>query len=80
MGQSVAAGPALRKATGTRWPLLRLTMEPSAKNGLRTTSQVMIDRPMAVKADRLGSAFGRLDDTSMVRVNRSLVFFLGLAG
>ena len=61
-------------------PMLRLTLEPSEENGLRTTSQIMIDKPMAVKADRLGLAFGRLDGASMVRVSRSLALFLGLAG
>lgn len=61
-------------------PLLRLTVEPDAANGLRATSQIMLDKPMAVKADKIGSAFGSLDDVVMVSVSRSLALFLGLAG
>lgn len=61
-------------------PLLRLSMEPSADNGLRAPSQIMLDKPMTVKADKIGSPFGHLDDTTMLSVNRSLALFLGLAG
>ena len=61
-------------------PLLRLTIEPDTGNGLRAASQVMLDKPITVKADKLGPAFGALDDVVMVSVNRSLALFLGLAG
>jgi len=61
-------------------PLIRLTVEPSPENGLRTTSQVMIDKAMTVRTDRLGEAFGQLDDTAMIEVNRVLALFLGVAG
>lgn len=61
-------------------PLIRLTVEPSPENGLRTTSQVMIDKAMTVRMDRLGEAFGQLDDTAMIEVNRVLALFLGVAG
>ena len=61
-------------------PLLRLTVEPDARNGLRATSQVMLDKPMTVKADKIGPAFGTLDDAAIVSMNRSLALFLGLAG
>ena len=61
-------------------PLLRLTVEPDRGNRLRARSQVMLDKPMTVKADRIGPAFGALDDAAMLRVNRSLALFLGLAG
>lgn len=61
-------------------PLLRLSVEPSSENGLRRASQVMIDKPMTIRADRIGAPFGRLDDAAMLRVNRSLALFLGLAG
>lgn len=60
--------------------LLRLTVEPSPENGLRCASQVMIDKPMTIRTDRIGAPFGHLDDSTMVRVNRSLALFLGLAG
>ena len=61
-------------------PLLRPTVEPSPENGLRKASQIMLDKPMTVKANKIGTAFGHLDDASMVSVNRSLALVLGLAG
>nr|WP_237168313.1 type II toxin-antitoxin system PemK/MazF family toxin [Paracoccus shandongensis] len=61
-------------------PLIRLTVKPSARNGLRVTSQVMIDKAMTVRTDKLGNAFGQLEDTAMVEVNRALALFLGVAG
>ncbi len=60
-------------------PLLRPTVQPSPQNGLRKVSQVMVDKAMSVKRDRLGPPFGRLDDESMLAVTRSLAVFLGLA-
>ena len=35
-------------------PLLRLTVTPSATNGLRKTSQIMLDKPITVKVDKIG--------------------------
>lgn len=61
-------------------PLLRLPVEPSSDNGLRAPSQIMLDKPMTVKADKIGPSFGQLDDATMVGVNRLLALFLGLAG
>ena len=61
-------------------PLLRVRVEPTPENGLRVPSWVMIDKAMSLRADRLGTSFGRLDDAAMVSVNRSLALFLGLAG
>lgn len=61
-------------------PLLRLPVDPSPENGLRSPSQIMLDKPMTVKTDKIGASFGHLDDTTMLSVNRSLALFLGLAG
>lgn len=60
-------------------PLIRLTVEPTAENGLRKRSQIMIDKAMTVRRDRLAQPFGRLEDEAMVAVNRSLALFLGFA-
>jgi mRNA interferase MazF len=40
----------------------------------------MLDKPMTVKVDKISPPFGRLEETVMIRVNRSLALFLGLAG
>jgi mRNA interferase MazF len=60
-------------------PLIRLTVQPSAINGLRKPSQIMVDKAMSVRRDRLGEPFGRLDDETLLAVGRSLALFLGFA-
>ena len=60
-------------------PLFRLTVDPTPANGLRSVSQIMIDKVTAVRRDRVGKPVGRLDDGTMIRVNRALGLWLGLA-
>jgi mRNA interferase MazF len=60
-------------------PLLRLTIQPDADNGLQKPSQIMIDKAMTVRRDRIGQRFGRLSDEAMISVTRSLALFLGIA-
>lgn len=60
-------------------PLLRVTIEPSETNGLQKSSQVMIDKAMTVKRDKLGDAFGSASETAMLEVGRCLAVFLGIA-
>ncbi len=60
-------------------PLFRLPLEPSARNGLQAPSCVMVDKTMSVRAGRLGSTIGRLDEVDMVRINRAMALFLGIA-
>jgi mRNA interferase MazF len=58
--------------------LFRLTIEPSAHNGLRKTSQIMVDKIVAVRRDRIRDAIGELDEEMMIRLKRSLAFWLGI--
>jgi mRNA interferase MazF len=60
-------------------PLFRLTVDPSSSNGLRSVSQVMVDKVTAIRRDRIGKAIGRLDDNTMIRVNRAVALWFGLA-
>ena len=60
-------------------PLIRITVQPTAGNGLRKTSQVMVDKVMSVKREKLDLPIGRLEDEKMVSVTRSLALFLGIA-
>ena len=60
-------------------PLFRLPVEPSAENGLRVASCVMVDKAMSVRTERLSATIGRLDDADLLRVNRALALFLGIA-
>lgn len=59
-------------------PLFRLTVEPSASNGLQQVSQIMIDKIVTVPHDTLGPRIGSLDHDLLVRVDRSLAVFLGI--
>ena len=60
-------------------PLFRITVQPSTENGLQKASQVMVDKAMTVKRDKIGQAIGRIDVDVMVEVERSLAVFLGIA-
>ena len=58
--------------------LFRLTIEPSQDNGLQKTSQIMVDKIVAVRRDKIREAIGKLDEELMIRLKRSLAFWLGL--
>lgn len=60
------------------WPSFRVTVEPTEANGLRATSQIMIDKAAAVPREKIGEAFGHLDAATMRIVNRALITFLDL--
>jgi mRNA interferase MazF len=60
-------------------PLYRLTIEPGAATGIARTSQVMVDKIIALPRDRCGQAIGRLDDAALIVLNRMLSTVLGLA-
>lgn len=60
-------------------PLCRIQVEPSDENGLRKPSQVMVDKPQTVARGRIGKTIGRLDEPTMLAVNRALAVFLGFA-
>jgi mRNA interferase MazF len=61
-------------------PLIRLVIEPSQRNGLRSTSHAMIDKITTVSKKKLEHHVGKLSDEDIVRINRAIVVFLGLAG
>jgi len=60
-------------------PLLRVTIQPSPDNGFQKPSQVMVDKAMTVKREKLGPAFGRIDADTLVEIERCLAVFLGIA-
>jgi mRNA interferase MazF len=60
-------------------PLLRVTVQPTEINGLSKPSQVMIDKAMTVKRDKIGETFGYVSDASMLEISRCLAVFLGIA-
>lgn len=60
-------------------PLFRVTVEPSVTNGLRAVSQIMVDKLTTVRRERVAKTLGSLPDDAMLRVNRALVLWLGIA-
>lgn len=59
-------------------PAVRITVEPATANGLTRISQIMVDKIVAVPVARIGKVIGRLDDETMLRLNRTLAFVVGL--
>jgi len=60
-------------------PLFRLVVEPSDANGLRSCCRLMVDKVTTVPKAKIGHLIGRLGDEDIVRLNRALMVFLGLA-
>ena len=77
--ETATATVLLLSGTEVNAPLLRVTVKPSEENGLRKTSQVMIDKTMTVRREKLGLVFGRIDDKSLLAIDRALALFLGIA-
>ena len=64
----------------TDTPLFRIAVEPSDTNGLKTTSRLMVDKITTMQKPKLGTRIGRLADDDLLRLNRALLIFFGLAG
>ena len=63
----------------TEAPLFRVRIEPSNVNGLKLTSCLMIDKLTTVHKNKLGKRVGRLEERDLLRMNQSIIVFLGLA-
>jgi len=57
----------------------RITIEPGPETGLRARSQVMADKPVTIRRERIGQQIGRLAPVDIARLNVALAFVLGLA-
>jgi mRNA interferase MazF len=60
-------------------PVFRIAVDPTPENGLRAVSRLMVDKVTTVPKSRLGQCIGHLADDDLLRLNRSLLVFLGLA-
>lgn len=60
-------------------PLLRLPVQPDARNGLRAPARLMVDKITTIAKSRLGARIGRLADEDVIRLNRAMMVLLGLA-
>ncbi len=63
----------------TEAPLFRLAVEPTETNGLRVASRLMVDKITTVPKSKMGIRIGRLAEEDLVRLNRAVVVFLGVA-
>jgi mRNA interferase MazF len=59
-------------------PLIRLHIGPTAHNGLRLASRLMVDKLTTVPKSKLRKRIGRLEDQNIVRLNQAILVFLGL--
>ena len=64
----------------TSAPLFRLPIAATEGNGLAASCSLMVDKIMTVPKRKVGTRIGRLEDADLVRLNRAIVVFLGLAG
>jgi mRNA interferase MazF len=60
-------------------PLFRILVEPSSTNGLEKISQIMVDKAITFSRAKIGRSFGRLDDDILLRVNRAIAVWMGIA-
>ena len=60
-------------------PDFRVTIDPTESNGLRVRSQVMADKPVTIRRERIGRLVGHLDDNDIARLNIALALVMGLA-
>jgi mRNA interferase MazF len=56
-----------------------MLIEPTDRNGLVDASRLMVDKITTVPKSRLGRRIGELNDEDILRLNRALTVFLGLA-
>jgi mRNA interferase MazF len=57
-------------------PLLRVDI--GLECGVDRPSQIQIDKPQTPRRERIGKVVGRVDDTTLIAVNRAMTVFLGL--
>jgi mRNA interferase MazF len=59
-------------------PLFRLSLQPTAENGLEVPSQIMVDKITTVRKEKLRQAIDRLTSAEIDTLNRALHLWLGL--
>ena len=60
--------------------LIRLPIEASEANGLNARSRLMVDKLTTMSRGQVRARLGVLSDEDMLRLNRAILVFLGLAG
>lgn len=60
-------------------PLIRITVEPTASAGIEQPSQIMVDKVTTMPRVDVRDHLGRLADEDLLRLDRALLLFLGIA-
>lgn len=60
-------------------PLIRISVEPTGTTGISRPSQIMVDKVTTMPRVNVRDHLGHLSDADLVRLDRALLVFLGLA-
>jgi len=60
-------------------PLFRIDVQPTEETGLKVASQIMVDKIVALRRERITKHIGQVNDETLIRLNRSIALFIGLA-
>ena len=60
-------------------PMFRLSVEPSETNGLKLSSQIMVDKILAVLRGKCGEVIGHLDEGALIALNHMISVVIGIA-
>lgn len=60
-------------------PLIRITVKPTDTTGIAQSSQIMVDKVTTMPRVNVRDHLGRVADADLVRLDRALLVFLGLA-
>ncbi|HET6625455.1 MAG TPA: type II toxin-antitoxin system PemK/MazF family toxin [Nocardioidaceae bacterium] len=60
-------------------PLVRISVEPTDTTGIEMRSQIMVDKVTTMPRRNVRDHLGQLSDADLVRLDRALLVFLGLA-
>ena len=58
--------------------MFRVIVEPNPVNGLRTLSQVMVDKLSTLPRTKISDPFGHLDDERMKAIDRAILLVVGV--
>ncbi len=70
---------ALLTSDGSDSPLFRVDIKPTLENGLKKPSQILLDKAMTVPRFKAGNVIGRVDGDTMLKVDRAIALFFGIA-
>jgi mRNA interferase MazF len=56
----------------------RVSVAPSARNGLQVASQIMVHRPQTINRAKVSRVIGHAEEETMLGVTRALAVFLGV--